>query len=130
MKVVDWLTINKLSLNLKNTYFMMLRKERQRIHGENELFIEDIVIDMDIHTKILGVLVYQQLIFEDHCRFVRGKIARAISILYKSKKYLNQKLLLHMYHAFIYPYFTYYITVWGNTFSYILNPLIKLPKRV
>ena len=34
-----------------------------------------------------------------------------------------------MYYAFIYPYFMYCITVWGNTFSYILDPLMKLQKR-
>ena len=49
--------------------------------------------------------------------------------MYKGKKYLNQKSLLNMYYAFIYPYFTYCITVWGNTFSYILDPLVKLQKR-
>ena len=34
-----------------------------------------------------------------------------------------------MYYAFIYPYFIYCITAWGNTFSYILEPLVKLQKR-
>ena len=36
---------------------------------------------------------------------------------------------MNMYYPFIYPYVTYYITVWGNTFSYILGPLMKLQKR-
>ena len=34
-----------------------------------------------------------------------------------------------MFHAFIYPYFTYCITVWGKTFSYIFDPLMNLQKR-
>ena len=34
-----------------------------------------------------------------------------------------------MYYAFIYPYYTYCITVWGNTFSSVVEPLIKLQKR-
>ena len=84
---------------------------------------------MKTHTKFLGVLVDQHLTFEEHCKFIKGKIARGIGILYKDKKYLNQKSLLNMYYAFIYPYFTYCITVWGNTFSYILDPLMELQKR-
>ena len=35
-----------------------------------------------------------------------------------------------LYYAFIYPYFTYCITVWGNTFNSVLEPLIVLQKRV
>ena len=34
-----------------------------------------------------------------------------------------------MCYAFIYPYFTYCITVWGKTFSYIFDLLMKLQKR-
>ena len=129
VKVVDWLKINKLSLNLKKTHFIIFRKSRQKLNLENELFIDGIKIEMKTHTKFLGVLIDQHLTFEEHCKFIKGKIARGIGILYKGKKYLNQKSLLNMYYAFIYPYFTYCITVWGNTFSYILDPLMKLQKR-
>ena len=83
----------------------------------------------EISHKYSGVLVDQHLTFEEHCKFIKGKIARGIGILYKGKKYLNQKSLLNIYYAFIYPYFTYCITVWGNTSSYILDPLVKLQKR-
>ena len=98
VKVVDWLKINKLSLNLKKTHFIIFRKSRQKLNLENELFIGGIKIEMKTHTKFLGVLVDQHLTFEEHCKF-------------------------------IYQYFTYCITVRGNTFSYILDPLMKLQKR-
>ena len=129
VKVVDWLKINKLSLNLKKTHFIIFRKSRQKLNLENELFIDDIKIEMKTHKFFLGELVDQHLTFEEHCKFIKGKIARGIGILYKGKTYLNQKSLLNMYYAFIHPYFTYCITVWGNTFSYILDPLMKLQKK-
>ena len=34
-----------------------------------------------------------------------------------------------LYNAFIYPYFTYCIDVWGNTYNYSLEPLVELKKR-
>ena len=34
-----------------------------------------------------------------------------------------------MYYAFIYPYYTFCITVWGNTFSSVLESLLELQKR-
>ena len=47
----------------------------------------------------------------------------------QQKKYPIDSALLTMYNAFIYPYNTYCITVWGNTFSSVLEPLMKLQKR-
>ena len=75
VKVMDWLKINKLSLNLKKTHFIIFRKSRQRLSLEHKLFIDDIKIEMKTHTKILGVLVNQHLTFEEHCKFIKGKIA-------------------------------------------------------
>ena len=88
VKVVDWLKINKLSLNLKKTHFIIFKKSRQKIHLENELLIHDIKIEMKSHTKFLGVLVDEHLTFEEHCKFIKGKIARGIGILYKGKNIL------------------------------------------
>ena len=83
--VVDWLKINKLSLNLKKTHFIIFRKPRQKINLENELSIDNVKIEMKTHTKFLGVLVGQHLTFEEHCKFIKGKISRGIGILYKGK---------------------------------------------
>ena len=66
---------------------------------------------------------------ESHINHIKGKISRGIGILYKAKKCLSDSALLTMYYAFIYPYYTYCLTVWGNTFSSVLEPLIKLQKR-
>ena len=51
VKVVDWLKINKLSLNLKKTHFIIFKKSQQKIHLENELLIDDIKNEMTSHTK-------------------------------------------------------------------------------
>ena len=125
LKVVDWFRINKLSLNLTKIHFIIFRKRRQKITLENELSIYNVKIKM----KTRGVLF--DLTFAEHCKFTKGKISRGMWILYiyKGKKYLSQKSLLNMYYVFIYRYFTYSITVWGNTFSYILDPLMKLHKK-
>ena len=49
--------------------------------------------------------------------------------MYKAKKYLKESSMKTLYYAFIYPHFTYCITVWGNTFNSVLEPLIVLQKR-
>ena len=128
-KIVNWLRTNKLSLNLKKTHFIIFRKKRGKITLQNDLIIDDVVINRTNHTRFLGVIVDQHLTFESHVKYIKGKISRGIGILYKAKRILKESSLLTLYYAFIYPYFTYCITVWGNTYPSIIDPLIKCQKR-
>ena len=128
-KVIDWLRINKLSLNLKKTHFTVFRKSRRRIELKEDLIIDNEKIDLVNHTRFLGVMLDQHLTFETHVKYIKGKISRGIGILCKARKYIKESSLLTLYYAFIYPYFTYCNTVWGNTYSSFLEPLAKLQKR-
>ena len=75
IKIIDCLNINKLSLNLKKTHFIIFRKRRGNIHIDN-----DLVVDLS---------------YESHVNHIKGKISRGIGISYKAKKYLNET----MYYA-------------------------------
>ena len=127
-KVIEWLRINKLPLNLKKTHFMVFRKSRRKIELKEDVIIDNVKIDFVTQTKFLGVILDQHLTFESHVQNTKGKIARGIGILYKAKNYLKESSMKTLYYAFIYPYFTYCITVWGNTFNSVLEPLIVLQK--
>ena len=107
---------------------MVFRKSRRKIELKEDVIIDNVKIDFVTQTKFLGVILDQHLTFEPHVQYTKGKIARGIGILYKAKKYLKESSMKTLYYAFIYPYFTYCITVWGNTFNSVLEPLIVLPK--
>ena len=95
----------------------------------NELVMKDTVIELIHKTKFLGVIIDDHLTFAPHLQYMKGKISRSLGILYKCRKYFNQETLLTLYSSFIYPYFTYCITIWGNTYQTYLDPLVKLQKR-
>ena len=127
--VVDWLRVNKLSLNLKKTHFIIFRKQRSKISLTEDLIIDGVKIDVKECTKFLGVMIDKCLTFKNHISYIKGKVSRGLGILYKCKRYFNQETLLMLYNSFIYPYLNYCVTVWGNTFESYLLPLIKLQKR-
>ena len=127
-KVIEWLRINKLSLNKIKSHFMVFRKNRRKIELKEDVIIENVKIDFVTQTKFLGVILDQHLTFEAHVQYTKGNIARGIGILYIAKKCLKESSMKTLYYAFIYPYFTYCITVWGNTFNSVLEPLIVLQK--
>ena len=84
-------------------------------------------------TKFLCVIIDQNMSFQSHINYIKGKVASGIGILYKSRTYFNLETMRALYDAFfnIYPYFTYCIEVWGNTSGYqsYLKSLVKMEKR-
>ena len=91
IKVVDWLNINKLSLNIKKTHFIIFRNKHERIETRNELTINDVVIEMTNSTKFLGIMIDQHINFQRHIAYVKGKISRSLGILYKARKIFHKK---------------------------------------
>ena len=129
VKVVNWLQINRLSLNLNKTHFIVFHRKRAKISLSADLTINNIKIGMAEKTKFLGVMIDQNLSFQSHIMYIKGKVARGIGILYRSRPYFSLETMRVLYNAFVYPYFTSCIEVWGNTYQSYLEPLVKLQKR-
>ena len=128
-KIIDWLNVNKLSLNLKKTHYMIFRKRRAKIEVKNKLVINGTTISMVKKSKFLGVYIDENLLFKDHILYVKGKISRSLGILYKARKFFVSETLLMLYNSFIFPHFTYCLSVWGNTCKSYLSPIISLQDR-
>ena len=53
-----------------------------------------------------------------------------MGILLNAIKVLNKKVLLQLYHSFIFPYLIYCSEVWGTASDIHLQSLIKLQKKI
>ena len=105
--VVDWLQINRLSLNFDKIHFIVFHRKRAKISLSAELTINNIKID-------------QNLSFQSHIMYIKGKVARGIGILYKSRPYFSLETMRMLYNAFVYPY----ILLIASKFGGILTNLI------
>ena len=65
-KVLEWLVINKLTLNVKKTAYMFFRKSKANLMKTRDIVIKDQIIDMVKVTKILGVHVDACLSWRHH----------------------------------------------------------------
>merc|ERR1712237_166674 len=128
-KIVDWLNVNKLSLNLKKTHFMLFKRRKKKSIINTDLVVAGITIASVNKTKFLGVIIDQFLTFEAHIQYIKGKVAKGLGILYRCKKFFNNNTLLTLYYSFIYPYFNYCNCIWGNIYQTYLDPLVKLQKK-
>ena len=123
-----WLKINKLSLNINKTHFIMFQR------GKSTMSIPDIIIDNQPidkveKTKFLGVVIDSKLSWKSHIWLVAGKLSKSIGMIIKAREYLNRSALLTLYYSFVYPYLTYGNHVWGCTYYTNLKQLFILQKK-
>ena len=129
-KTIKWLNINKLTLNVKKTHYMIFRKTKNKLQLTESLAINGETIGMVKDTKFLGMIIDDTLSWKEHIKYICGKIARGTGIICKCRKYFKEATLVTMYYSFVYPYLCYCINIWGNTYDSYLDPLIKLQKRI
>ena len=125
-KLYDWLCINRLSLNVSKTNFVIF-------HAPNKplvtILINKQAIDEAKYVKYLGILIDSQLTFKHHINKLVKKISRGIGILYKLKPFVTPKILKSVYYAIIYPFLLYGITVWGSACNTYITPIYILQKK-
>ena len=125
-KLSKWFSINKLSLNVRKTSYMLFGNR----HVNNYI---KICIDMEemekVHvTKFLGVYIDCRLDSKRHIGHITNKVSRSISIIYRASQKLNETALLMLYNTLILPYLSYCSEVWGRTVITNLNPLFVKKK--
>ena len=118
-KVKEWCDINKLSINLKKTNYMIVKPLRKK----NTNIIINIAnrdgschaLERKDHIKYLGVLIDSSLTWRYHISYVCSKLSRNTGVISKLRHYLPLKHLTQIYYNLIYPYISYAIVAWGST---------------
>ena len=123
-----WLQVNKLSLNVDKSHFMVFTGGRQG--NPVTLEINGIKLSQVMDVKFLGIIFDDKLNWKKHIDHISKKISRSIGILYKLRQYVNSDTMLSLYYTLVYPYLTYCNIIWGNACKTYLKPLFLIQKRI
>ena len=126
----NWFKANKLSLNTKKSFFMIFHRSRIKPNVINKVVIDNHELTQVNSAKYLGVIIDHKLNWIEHISYVKSKMSKGIGIMYKARQFLTKKALLMLYHAYIFPYMTYCIEVWGCASQTQLNCLFLLQKKI
>ena len=127
----EWLNVNKLSLNIAKTEFMLIGS-RQRlattIDHSLTVQIKGHEIDGVPHTKSLGVYIDQNLSWSKHVNETAKIVtfSSGIGALKRLRPFICEDTAILLYRALIESYFDYCCPVWGGLskffkFSFIRN---------
>ena len=62
-------------------------------------------------------MIDSNLSWKSQVTYIAKKIKRNIGILFKLRYYVNSDILVELYYALIYPFLTYALISWINTYS-------------
>ena len=113
-KVVAWLNVNKLSLNVNKTHYILFTNATRPISFEFDIKMNGENVKRVSSTKFLGVIVDEHLKWHEHIKLIKNKVSKGIWLLCKGRKVLNVSTILnmYMYSTFVYPYLTYCNEFW------------------
>ena len=126
-KINLWFKINKLSLNLQKTKYILFG--RRGIGKNINIEISGASINRVNEHKVLGVKIDALLTWKPQVKAVQAKLAKGVSILWKMQKILNQNSLRTIYQCLLLPHLQYCAEVWGHTYRDTLDSLFKLQKK-
>ena len=128
-KIVDWLTSNRLTLNVKKSAYQLYSRQ---IGANDELNINvnGAKIERTSKVKYLGVYIDENLKWKSHIAHVRATVSRHVGIIGRATNSIQQKHSKMLYSALILPFLNYCLNIWGNTFITHLSKLVTLQKRI
>ena len=134
-KLFDWLTANKLTLNIKKTNFVIFRPAQRKLTYQPKIMIFDndqnknVALECKEFVRFLGIIIDNNVFWKHHIDHVAIKMSRTVGLICKLRHFLPRHTLLIIYRSLAAPYLTYSLTAWGQAFKSHLEKLLKLQKR-
>ena len=124
--VYQWLCINKLSINITKTKFMIFQSRQKYLQNSDiQIKIKNKPVGQVCSFNFLGIILDQHLNWNEHINHTSITISRYVGIFCKLKHYLPLYILRTLYNSLVLPQLTYRILAWGTNQLH----LFKLQKK-
>ena len=124
---VVWFSVNRLSLNLGKTNYMLFRSRSPEY--EFQLRINDVVLPRVTATKFLGIVIDEKLCWKLHIQTVKSKLSSILPVMHKASKLINATGMHTLYCSLFHPYISYCNAIWGNTYASNVNCLVTFQNK-
>ena len=127
-KLYIWFRVNKLSLNMNKTIFIMFANKTKHRPTVN-ITLNGRNIEQVSHTKCIGVITDDNLMWREHIKTAETKVSKGIAVLYKTKDVLDIHASSTLYQSLVEPFMSYCCEIWANTYLSRLRKLSVIQKK-
>ena len=115
--ISTWLYVNKLSINITKTKFILFKTKKKKSNHKIEISINNQNIEQVNQTTFLGVInIDENLTWNSHLNLIYKKIMKSTAIISKIRHFTNLNSRKLLYYSLVYPYLTYGNLIWGITY--------------
>ena len=105
-----WFSVNRLSLNISKTNYMIFGN--RRITADICVRINKEKTNRVNCTQFLGVVIDDKLNWKSHILSIRSKLSKCCAIMYRASSLINKHGMHILYYSLFMPYIIYCAEVW------------------
>jgi len=128
--VVEWLNINRLSLNVNKSKLLMFHSKRKKINYESfSIKLNNVRLKPKQNVKYLGLIIDNFLSWDDHILTLGKTLSRSNGIIAKLRHYLPKLTLISVYYAIFHSYLLYGNLSWSQTINTNVEKINVIQKK-
>ena len=117
-QLTNWFKANKLTLNSEKSSFTIFKSSKKNIPNlPEQIDFLNQNIKRTTSIKFLGVILDENLTFNEHINDLCNKLKRLFHIFYNIRDYLSKENIKTIYYALIYSRIKYGISVYGQAYN-------------
>ena len=127
-----WCHRNRLLINAKKCKSLLICTRQKRTSLNNpqlQLQIDSTNIECVNKHKILGLIVDNNLSWDDHIQDLCNNLSRLLGLLWRIRRFLTFEMMSMFYNSFILSKIDYCLNIWGKTNKVKINRVLKIQKR-
>ena len=111
--VVKWLSVNRLSINIGKTVYMLF--SNQTVPVERAIMMNGVALKRVEDREFLGIIMENNLCFREQINNICKKLSRGTGVMYRMSGVVPRDVLKKIYFAIVYPYLCYAVISWGGS---------------
>jgi len=126
-----WLQINRLSLNVIKSEYMIIASRQRLANLQREPIIKigDYHLKRVKTTKTLGVIIDENLTWNEQVDHACKKAARGLGVMRQIRDFVPKGTLENIYHTMVLPHFDYCAPVWDTCGKGLCDRMQKIQNR-
>ena len=131
IKLTNWFKANKLTLNADKSSFTIFKSSQKTIPNlPDKIKFLNQELNRTPHIKFLGVILDENLTWNNHINEICNKLKRLFHIFYNIRHLLSKDNIKTIYYALIYSRIKYGISVYGQACNTKLKRIQKLQNQL
>ena len=131
IQISNWLTYNKLNLNITKTKLLIFHKEAKQQNNINlNVHINNTKIEQSLETNFLGVTLQNNLKWNIHTNKIGNRLSQTNYFINKIKHRVSCQILTLIYNTLVLPHLNYGIMSWIKPNSTETKRLNTIQKKI